>query len=29
MAVKNKDKEFTKEEIDPRTGQRRSIIIGA
>jgi len=29
MAIKNKDKEFIKEEIDPRTGQRRSIIIGA
>ena len=29
MAVKNKDKELSKEEIDPKTGQRRSIIIGA
>ena len=29
MAVKNKDKLLEKEEIDPRTGQRRTIIIGA
>jgi cytochrome d ubiquinol oxidase subunit I len=29
MAAKNKDKQLTKEEIDPKTGQRRTIIIGA